>query len=90
MIIPHAKVGSSLKNKTGGWRSQKPIFNPELCKKCGLCQLHCPENCISGVEMDKKVEERSVAKTDYDFCKGCGICAKVCPFGAIKMVEEEK
>ena len=90
MIIPHAKPGTSLENKTGGWRSERPIVDPEICKKCGMCQMHCPENCISGVPMEKKLEERKTADMDLDYCKGCGICAKVCPFKAIKMVKEEK
>ncbi|RLG70498.1 MAG: pyruvate synthase [Candidatus Iainarchaeum archaeon] len=74
--------GSTRNYKTGSWRSYRPIINHELCKKCGRCYAHCPDNAI------KKVKDRF--EIDYDYCKGCGICYEECPFNAIKMVLEEK
>lgn len=76
--------GSSIRNKTAGWRSLRPEINREKCIKCGRCWQFCPDTAIS---MDKKDGK---AKVDYDFCKGCGICETECPVKCIKMVKEEK
>ena len=69
--------GSTRNNKTGSWRTFKPITDQEKCIGCGLCYLYCPDGCIS---------------TDYlpdmDYCKGCGICAEECPVKAITMERE--
>ncbi len=72
--------GSSLKYKTGSWRTFKPIIDESKCTKCLLCWIYCPEPSI-----DRAGE---CVKINYDFCKGCGLCASECPTKAIKMVEE--
>ena len=77
------KPGSSLANKTGGWRVYMPVVDKAKCNACGICELSCPDGCISG----DKAEKYSV---NFDYCKGCGICAKVCSSKAIVMKEEEK
>jgi len=76
------KGGSSLAYKTGSWRDQKPVIHPESCKKCGICEMVCPDNAIHEVNEDYLI--------DYDYCKGCGLCAYECTFGAIEMVLELK
>jgi len=73
------EAGSTVDNKTGGWRALKPDINVEECIKCRKCWMFCPDNAIS--------EDIQI---NYDYCKGCGICAKVCPKGCIKMNVEEK
>lgn len=75
--------GSTEKTKTGGWRTFKPIFDNELCKRCGICQKFCPEGIIS-------IDQEKGASANMDYCKGCGICAEECPFKAIKMEVEKK
>jgi pyruvate ferredoxin oxidoreductase delta subunit len=75
--------GSSANTKTGGWRTFKPIFDSDKCKRCGICVKFCPEGII-------EVTKEKGAQADYDYCKGCGICAVECPFKAIKMEVEEK
>ena len=77
------KPGSTIVNKTGGWRSFRPVINYKECRKCGRCWQYCPDNAI---HINKKGE----FVINYDYCKGCGICAKGCPFNAIKMKKEEK
>ena len=76
------KGGSSLNYKTGNWRDQRPVVNPDRCQKCGLCKEVCPDDSV------KTVSE--LYEIDYDYCKGCGICAHECAADAIKMVPEEK
>jgi 2-oxoacid:acceptor oxidoreductase delta subunit (pyruvate/2-ketoisovalerate family) len=53
------------------------------CESCEVCNLFCPDLCIT------RNEETGEVLIDLDYCKGCGICASVCPKGAIKMVLEE-
>jgi pyruvate ferredoxin oxidoreductase delta subunit len=84
-INPGAVVtepGSSIKNKTAGWRSMRPEVDQKKCVKCGLCWSFCPDMAI---KLGKKGIE-----IDYDFCKGCGICAMQCPNHSIIMKKEEK
>ncbi|OGF20933.1 pyruvate synthase [Candidatus Falkowbacteria bacterium RBG_13_39_14] len=76
--------GSTKSNKTGGWRTFRPVFNHDKCVGCGNCERVCPEGVCFAVFGKKYFE------CDLDYCKGCGICAKECPAGAIKMEREEK
>ena len=74
--------GNASQYKTGGWRSQRPIFDRDKCnKKCILCYIFCPEGCI-----EQNAEGYFEANLFY--CKGCGICAEECRRKAITMVEE--
>lgn len=67
-------------NKTGTWRTFKPVLDKDKCTKCMLCWKFCPEACVQIVNNELKI--------NYDYCKGCGICAEECPKEAIEMVEE--
>ena len=69
-------------NKTGSWRTNRPILDQEKCINCNTCWKVCPEPCISLGELYPKI--------DYDYCKGCGICANECPVDAIVMVPESE
>ncbi|BDH80077.1 MAG TPA: 4Fe-4S binding protein [Methanothermobacter sp.] len=69
--------GSTRRNKTGSWRTFKPILDKEKCIECDNCILFCPDACIN-----------PEYEIDYDYCKGCGICAEECPVKAIKMERE--
>jgi len=71
--------GSSKKNKTGSWRTFRPVVNIDKCIGCGVCEKFCPDSAIKVV--DKK------AKVDYNFCKGCLICINECP---VKAIEKER
>ena len=75
--------GSSIKHKTGDWRSMYPDWDKKKCTQCMACWMYCPDESIP-VKNKKRIE------TDLDFCKGCGICAKECIFGAIEMKKEKK
>jgi len=74
--------GSSLKNKTGGWRSMKPVVVKGECVGCGICAGFCPDAAIKII--NKKIV------INYNYCKGCGICALECPNKAIYMEKEKK
>jgi 2-oxoacid:acceptor oxidoreductase delta subunit (pyruvate/2-ketoisovalerate family) len=67
-------------NKTGNWRSMKPIIDAKKCTGCLICWKYCPEACVS---LTDKVPE-----IDMNFCKGCGVCIEECPPEAIVFEEE--
>ncbi|NLN19519.1 MAG: 4Fe-4S binding protein [Firmicutes bacterium] len=69
-IIPVG--GTARAFKTGGWRSNRPIWDSEKCISCMTCWIYCPDMSIL-------VEDGKMIGIDYDHCKGCGICAEVCP-----------
>jgi pyruvate ferredoxin oxidoreductase delta subunit len=75
--------GSAQKFKTGDWRSQKPIWDPEKCTSCLICFIYCPDNSI-------QVADGKMTGIDYDYCKGCGICAVECSKQAILMEIEKR
>ena len=72
--------GSSRKNITSTWTTQRAEIDNDKCHLCMLCYVLCPEVCIQRDEKGLTVEG--------DYCKGCGICEKVCPVGAIKLYEK--
>jgi len=47
----------------------------DLCVGCGLCADSCPQQAISLISKQ--------AKIDRNTCNECGICLNVCPRGAI-------
>jgi|ETNmetMinimDraft_30_1059905.scaffolds.fasta_scaffold201516_2 2-oxoacid:acceptor oxidoreductase delta subunit (pyruvate/2-ketoisovalerate family) len=70
--------GWSLDNRTGSWRTERPLLDSDKCNSCKLCWLYCPEGCI----------EAGTFAIDMAYCKGCGICATECPIDAIEMKPE--
>lgn len=71
-------AGNAVDYITGGWRSERPVWDVEKCKNCLICWINCPDSSIV-------VERQQMTGIDLDHCKGCGICAQVCPFGALDM-----
>ncbi len=78
------KANSSLKNKTGSWRSYRPKIDIDKCIACGLCVKICPDTAAGF----KKIKGKDKAYINYDYCKGCGLCVKECPVKAISSEEE--
>ena len=58
--------GSSRLFKTGEWRTNTPVLDPDKCRQCLLCAPVCPDSSIP-VKNGKRLD------FDYDHCKGCGI-----------------
>lgn len=79
------KAQSAKDNKTGSWRSYRPVVDRNKCVACSLCTKICPDGAINL----KKKQGSLKAEVDYDYCKGCGLCAKECPFKAISMEIEK-
>lgn len=83
-FLPGAVVtdpGNSMLYFTGGWRSDRPIWNKEACTNCMLCWIHCPDSSVL-------VKNQEMLGIDYDHCKGCGICAIECRSEALEMISE--
>lgn len=73
-------LGLMTYNKTGSWRTLKPVIDYEKCNLCMLCWKFCPDACIY------IRDERPWI--DYEYCKGCIICVEECPKEAIRIEEE--
>lgn len=68
--------------KRGTTKSQRPVVRFDICTKCTLCWLECPDQCF---------DQTSDGLYDiaYEYCTGCGKCAQVCPVKeCIVMVDE--
>ncbi len=86
--------GTSTAFHTGEWTAVKPEIHQEKCKKCGRCQMVCPDSAIEvhvvdnarmeGPGSEKPALDR-MYQVNVNYCKGCGICAHNCPFDAIEM-----
>ncbi len=79
--VIHA-AATSVKVKTGLWRTQRPIIDYAHCNRCWwICSSYCPDGAIDVKE--------STPVIDYDHCKGCLICVAQCPTHAIEAIPEQ-
>jgi len=79
------RPGSASEYLTGGWRSQRPVFNAEFCIGCGICYVYCPDAAIVMTRVDPPSKSLPPQVPDIllDYCKGCGVCAKECSMVAL-------
>lgn len=68
--------GNAQQRNTGTWRVERPEIDYDVCTRCGLCQLGCPDGAIA-------IAKNGFPIIDYDHCKGCMICAQLCPLHGI-------
>jgi pyruvate ferredoxin oxidoreductase delta subunit len=79
------EAGSARQNRTGDWRSQRPVWDHDKCIRCGVCVVFCPEGCIRFGQIMEGWPD-----ADLEYCKGCAICAHECPTSCISMADEEE
>jgi pyruvate ferredoxin oxidoreductase gamma subunit len=73
--------GNAAQRNTGTWRVERPEIDRDVCSRCQLCVLGCPDGAMS-------LDEHGFPVIDYDHCKGCMICAQLCPLKAIGRTKE--
>jgi pyruvate ferredoxin oxidoreductase gamma subunit len=74
-------AGNSPQRRTGNWRQYRPVLHAELCTRCWVCFVRCPEAAISLAPDDSPV-------VDYEQCKGCLLCVHECPTHALTAEKE--
>ncbi len=74
------EAGNATGRHTGSWRVQRPVIDRDICTRCGLCVVRCPDGAIA-------LDEDGYPVIDYDHCKGCMICRHECP---VVGIHEEK
>lgn len=64
------------------------------CTACGLCQLSCPNDCITVFAGTVQTPEGKAKKTlnSYTYelgnCSFCGLCVDSCNFGALEFTNQ--
>jgi len=76
-------AGNAAMRHTGSWRVERPVVDRDICTRCGLCFVECPDGAVS-------LDEEGYPVIDYDHCKGCMICRQVCPVVAIETKKETR
>jgi pyruvate ferredoxin oxidoreductase delta subunit len=80
-IGPHGQSRSTTFRR-GTSKSSRPAIRFDLCSKCTMCWLECPDECFDPTP-------DGLYDVDYQYCVGCGKCADVCPIReCIVMVDE--
>jgi pyruvate ferredoxin oxidoreductase delta subunit len=68
--------------KRGTTKNQRPVVRFDLCTKCTLCWLECPDQCFDQTD-------DGLYDIAYEYCTGCNKCAQACPVNeCIVMVDE--
>lgn len=83
---PGNMVWNDLSASRTGWL---PVLDREKCIHCGLCDLVCPDYCLTWGDGEAGSKfERELMGVDYRYCKGCLRCVESCPSGALAKEEE--
>ncbi|MEK6716092.1 MAG: 4Fe-4S dicluster-binding protein, partial [candidate division NC10 bacterium] len=95
LVIPGIPVRQEVPGWDGGYRpgrnptfkkfatrTMRPVVDFEICTKCTICWLQCPDSCFD-------VTPTGHYDANMEACCGCGICEAVCPVkDCITMVNE--
>jgi Pyruvate/2-oxoacid:ferredoxin oxidoreductase delta subunit len=95
LAIPGIPVKQDVEGWEGGYRpgrnptfkkfttrTMRPVIDFEICTKCTLCWLQCPDSCFD-------VTPTGHYDANMEACCGCGVCEAVCPVEkCVTMVNE--
>lgn len=84
--------GNSIQNDLSAGRDgYVPVFHPEKCIQCGLCDSTCPDMVFRFEPGEWNGMKTMVNRGPvYQYCKGCLRCVNVCPVAALtKEVEAQ-
>jgi len=89
-INPH--IGSTVSNDLSPSRQGYiPLFLPEKCIHCGLCDSTCPDMVFQFLPGQFRGRPSMLNRgLDYHHCKGCLRCVDVCPTGALVVGKERE
>lgn len=78
-------IGSTVQNDLSASREGYiPLFLPEKCIHCGLCDSTCPDLVFQFTEGERNGKPAMLNRgLDYRHCKGCLRCVEICPTEAL-------
>lgn len=89
-VNPH--IGSTISSDLSPSREGYiPLFLPEKCIHCGLCDTTCPDMVFQFLPGEYRGKPSMMNHgLDYHHCKGCLRCVDVCPTGALVTGKEQE